>query len=290
MRQHTAVLLESVLGGGDGAHTKKNECAEGDEGADLAGEGEEGDGGVRVTSRCILSFRGPGALGVVVLHGGEGGAPVAAGDFVDLLRAATVDEHTGATLSSEYKICISPLQSYIQLKLLLAAFVAVPILLLAIPLIEIYQHSGNKYDNLDEDDHEAEDDGHAFSAGDAFIHQGIHTIEFVLGGISNTASYLRLWALSLAHSQLAELFKDMILGAGLKSGIENPALAAVATFIAFSMWAIISLIVLMAMENLSSFLHALRLQWVEFQNKFYYGDGQKWSPFAFAAIGSGAED
>jgi len=27
------------------------------------------------------------------------GAPVAAGDFVDLLRAATVDEHTGATLS-----------------------------------------------------------------------------------------------------------------------------------------------------------------------------------------------
>jgi len=218
------------------------------------------------------------------------GAPVAAGDFVDLLRAATVDEHTGATLSSEYKICISPLQSYIQLKLLLAAFVAVPILLLAIPLIEIYQHSGNKYDNLDEDDHEAEDDGHAFSVGDAFIHQGIHTIEFVLGGISNTASYLRLWALSLAHSQLAELFKDMILGAGLKSGIENPALAAVATFIAFSMWAIISLIVLMAMENLSSFLHALRLQWVEFQNKFYYGDGQKWSPFAFAAIGSGAED
>ena len=33
---------------------------------------------------------------------------------------------TGAMLSSEYKICISPLQSYIQLKLLLAAFVAVP--------------------------------------------------------------------------------------------------------------------------------------------------------------------
>ncbi len=131
--------------------------------------------------------------------------------------------------------------------------------------------------------------------GDLFIHQTIHTIEFVLGTVSNTASYLRLWALSLAHAELSTVFWDkMIMQYGVLTGnplmcvpspvlsrFHTPALALILgslfvvgrVVVGFAVWGAATFAVLMGMDVLECFLHALRLHWVEFQNKFFHADG-----------------
>ncbi|KAL8225755.1 hypothetical protein R6Q57_018312 [Mikania cordata] len=188
-------------------------------------------------------------------------------------------------------------QKYLQILLLLSALVAVPWMLIPKPLILKRQHEerhqGQVYaplhsldenieSDLDYKPHGEEDKEFEFS--EVLVHQLIHTIEFVLGSVSNTASYLRLWALSLAHSELSSVFYEKVLL--LAWGFDN----VVVLIIGIVVFIFATVGVLLVMETLSAFLHALRLHWVEFQNKFYEGDGYKFSPFSFVLIIEEDED
>eukprot|EP00210_Caulerpa_lentillifera_P002794 g2669.t1 len=187
-------------------------------------------------------------------------------------------------------------QATIQVLLVLAALFAVPWMLFPKPFILRSRHKKRHLELENEEElslAEVHDGGHSghgghgeFEFGEVMVHQMIHTIEFVLGAVSNTASYLRLWALTLAHSQLSAVFYDrvMMMAASLAADDGLTAFSLIATIIAFFVFAMATLGVLMVMESLSAFLHALRLHWVEYQNKFYQGDGYKFYPFAFREL------
>lgn len=133
------------------------------------------------------------------------------------------------------------------------------------------------------EDHEEEE----FDMMEIVIHQVIETIEYVLGTVSHTASYLRLWALSLAHQQLSVVFFGMTLGVGMSWSFP---FNVIGIYITFAMWFAVTVGILLGMDCLECFLHCMRLHWVEFQSKFYKGEGHPFVPFRHRDILAKSEE
>ncbi|KAF2110560.1 V-type ATPase, V0 complex, 116kDa subunit family [Lophiotrema nucula] len=210
-------------------------------------------------------------------------------------------------------------QATVQVILLLMAVICVPIMLFLKPLYLRREHNraralgyrsigeNTRVSALDDDDDEGQtlnggresfgddedgiamitqDIGHGeeheeFEFSEVMIHQVIHTIEFCLNCVSHTASYLRLWALSLAHQRLSIVLWDMTMRIGFGfTGISG----AIIMVVIFYAWFALTVFVLCVMEGTSAMLHSLRLHWVEAMSKHFMGDGVPFEPFSFKVL------
>jgi vacuolar-type H+-ATPase subunit I/STV1 len=110
-------------------------------------------------------------------------------------------------------------------------------------------------------------------------------IEKLIESISNTISYSRILALNMAHAGFAKtfLFIGGVAAAEITVILAQLATGGVMFLVSLIAMLLIGTIFVLLMEGLLSFIHSLRLMWVEAYLKFYAGTGIQYEPLMVPA-------
>jgi V/A-type H+-transporting ATPase subunit I len=104
------------------------------------------------------------------------------------------------------------------------------------------------------------------------IGSGLYSAYGITGYLSDVLSYSRLLALGLATSVISSVFNTM---AGMVGGALPVVIGVILYLIIFLVGHALNL----AINALGAYVHANRLQYVEFFGKFYNGGGRLFAPF-----------
>ena len=102
---------------------------------------------------------------------------------------------------------------------------------------------------------------------------GLSSVYGVTGYISDILSYCRIFGMGLATTVIAMVFNT--IGSLLMGGVVGYIFAAVVLTIGH--------VFNIAINTLGAFVHTARLQYIEFFNKFYEGDGHTFMPLSYRA-------
>lgn len=108
---------------------------------------------------------------------------------------------------------------------------------------------------------------------DSLLNYVVETMEFSIGLISNSSSYLRIWAINMAHGELSKVTFDLTIRID-----EFSIVSLISSIIKLPIFLASTIFILVGLEGMSATLNAMRLNWIEFNSKFFKANGRKFQP------------
>src|SRR5208283_2232442 len=100
----------------------------------------------------------------------------------------------------------------------------------------------------------------------------MHAFENLLASLSHTISYVRILAMKLIESVFYNLFAAVLIFFTAWGTITG-------TVLGYSLFAALTIVMILILETAFVFMQSLRLMWVEFFLKFYSGEGTAFKPY-----------